>query len=70
MPSLDPIPRRELVRKLKALGFEGPYGEVAVSSRVSRRLSFAVMPKKIITTWCAFCKEEGPRDTFVWMAHF
>ena len=25
MPSLDPISRRELVRKLKALGFEGPF---------------------------------------------
>ena len=25
MPSLDPVSRRELVRKLKALGFEGPF---------------------------------------------
>lgn len=25
MPSLNPVSRRELVRKLKALGFEGPY---------------------------------------------
>lgn len=25
MPSLNPVPRRELVRKLKALGFEGPF---------------------------------------------
>ena len=25
MPSLDPVSRRELVRKLKGLGFEGPF---------------------------------------------
>jgi predicted RNA binding protein YcfA (HicA-like mRNA interferase family) len=25
MPSLNPVSRRELVRKLKALGFEGPF---------------------------------------------
>jgi predicted RNA binding protein YcfA (HicA-like mRNA interferase family) len=25
MASLDPVRRRELVRKLKALGFEGPF---------------------------------------------
>lgn len=25
MPRLSPVSRRELVRKLKALGFEGPY---------------------------------------------
>jgi predicted RNA binding protein YcfA (HicA-like mRNA interferase family) len=25
MPRLDPVSRRELVRKLKALGFEGPF---------------------------------------------
>jgi predicted RNA binding protein YcfA (HicA-like mRNA interferase family) len=25
MPSLDPVSRRELVRKLKTLGFEGPF---------------------------------------------
>ena len=25
MPSLNPLSRRELVRKLKALGFEGPF---------------------------------------------
>ena len=25
MPSLSPVSRRELVRKLKALGFEGPF---------------------------------------------
>jgi predicted RNA binding protein YcfA (HicA-like mRNA interferase family) len=25
MPSLDPVSRRELIRKLKALGFEGPF---------------------------------------------
>lgn len=25
MPSLTPLPRRELVRKLRALGFDGPY---------------------------------------------
>ena len=25
MPSLDPLSRRELVRKLKGLGFEGPF---------------------------------------------
>ena len=25
MPRLNPVSRRELVRKLKALGFEGPY---------------------------------------------
>ncbi len=25
MPSLKPVSRRELVRKLKDLGFEGPY---------------------------------------------
>ena len=25
MPSLNPVSRRELVRKLKALGFKGPY---------------------------------------------
>ncbi len=25
MASLDPVSRRELVRKLKALGFEGPF---------------------------------------------
>ena len=25
MPALDPVSRRELVRKLKALGFEGPF---------------------------------------------
>lgn len=25
MPSLKPVARRELVRKLKALGFEGPF---------------------------------------------
>ena len=25
MPSLDPVSRRELVRRLKVLGFEGPF---------------------------------------------
>jgi predicted RNA binding protein YcfA (HicA-like mRNA interferase family) len=25
MPTLDPVSRRELVRKLKRLGFEGPF---------------------------------------------
>ncbi|MBX9678480.1 MAG: type II toxin-antitoxin system HicA family toxin [Gemmataceae bacterium] len=25
MPSLDPVSRRKLIRKLKALGFQGPY---------------------------------------------
>ena len=25
MPRLDPVSRRELVRKLKGLGFEGPF---------------------------------------------
>jgi hypothetical protein len=25
MPSLNPISRREFIRKLKALGFEGPF---------------------------------------------
>ena len=25
MPTLKPVSRRELVRKLRALGFEGPY---------------------------------------------
>lgn len=25
MPTLNPVSRRELVRKLKALGFEGPF---------------------------------------------
>ena len=25
MPSLNPVSRRELVRKLKSLGFEGPF---------------------------------------------
>jgi predicted RNA binding protein YcfA (HicA-like mRNA interferase family) len=25
MPSLNPVSKRELVRKLKALGFEGPF---------------------------------------------
>jgi len=25
MPSLNPVSRRELVRKLKGLGFEGPF---------------------------------------------
>ena len=25
MPSLNPVTRRELVRKLKGLGFEGPF---------------------------------------------
>ena len=25
MPSLNPVSRRELVRKLKTLGFEGPF---------------------------------------------
>jgi predicted RNA binding protein YcfA (HicA-like mRNA interferase family) len=25
MPSLDPVSRREFVRKLKSLGFEGPF---------------------------------------------
>jgi predicted RNA binding protein YcfA (HicA-like mRNA interferase family) len=25
VPELSPVPRRELVRKLKALGFDGPY---------------------------------------------
>jgi predicted RNA binding protein YcfA (HicA-like mRNA interferase family) len=25
VPSLDPVSRRELIRKLKALGFEGPF---------------------------------------------
>ena len=25
VPKLSPVPRRELVRKLKVLGFEGPY---------------------------------------------
>ena len=25
MPSLDPVSRRELMRKLKGLGFEGPF---------------------------------------------
>jgi predicted RNA binding protein YcfA (HicA-like mRNA interferase family) len=25
MPDLNPVSRRELVRKLKALGFEGPF---------------------------------------------
>lgn len=25
MPNLDPVSRRELVRKLKCLGFEGPF---------------------------------------------
>jgi hypothetical protein len=25
MPNLNPVSRRELVRKLKALGFEGPF---------------------------------------------
>lgn len=25
MPSLNPVSRREMVRKLKALGFEGPF---------------------------------------------
>ncbi len=25
MPRLDPVSRRELIRKLKTLGFDGPY---------------------------------------------
>lgn len=25
MPSLDPVSRRELIRKLKSLGFQGPF---------------------------------------------
>lgn len=25
MPSIDPVSRRELVRKLRVLGFEGPF---------------------------------------------
>jgi predicted RNA binding protein YcfA (HicA-like mRNA interferase family) len=25
MPNLRPVPRRELMRRLKALGFEGPF---------------------------------------------
>jgi hypothetical protein len=28
-----------------------------------------LMPTDVITTWCASCKKEGPRDKFVWMAH-
>src|SRR5262245_58307827 len=27
------------------------------------------MPSNIITTCCASCKKEGPRDDFVWMSH-
>ena len=27
------------------------------------------MPESVITTSCAACNKEGPRDRFVWMAH-